>query len=93
MALGTVRGEVLGIPHLPKPGRYPEFPARTSGEEGVCAFLQGKAHEVLETHETPQEIGDMGHPSFVKGKERTIRLLKGARERYFDGCFAHAARG
>jgi hypothetical protein len=35
VAPGRVRGEVLGIPHLPKPGRYPEFPVRSSGERLV----------------------------------------------------------
>jgi hypothetical protein len=35
----------------------------------VCAFLKGKAHEVQGTHETPQEIGDVGHPAVVAGIE------------------------
>jgi hypothetical protein len=35
----------------------------------VCAFLQGKAHEVQGTHETQQEIGDMGHPAIIAGIE------------------------
>jgi hypothetical protein len=57
------------MPHLPKPGRYPEFPVRSSGKDRVCAFLQGKAHEVQGTHETQQEIGDMGHPAIGAGIE------------------------
>jgi hypothetical protein len=97
---------MMGIPHLPKPGRYPDFlyaavertacapffeerrikfreptklhrksgtprfPVRSCGKDRVCAFLQGKAHEVQGTHETTQEIADMGHPSFVRGRER-----------------------
>jgi hypothetical protein len=70
MAPGTFRIEFLGIPHLPKPGRYPEFPVRSSGKDRVCAVLHGKSHEVQGIHETPQEIGDMGHPSFVRGREK-----------------------
>jgi hypothetical protein len=68
----AVKGEVLGIPHLPKAGRYPGFPVRSSGKDRVCAFLQGKAHEVQGTRETSQEIGDMGHPSFVRGQEKGL---------------------
>jgi hypothetical protein len=37
--------------------RLPRFPVRSSGQDHVCAFLLRKAHEVQETHETPQEIG------------------------------------
>jgi hypothetical protein len=47
--------------HISKWGR-PEFPVRSSGKDRVCAFLKGKAHEVQGTHETTQEIGDVGHP-------------------------------
>ena len=35
----------------------------------MCAFLKEKAHEVQGTHETSQEIGDVGHPAFVAGME------------------------
>jgi hypothetical protein len=35
----------------------------------VCAFLKGKAHQVQGTHETPQEIGGMGHPAIGAGIE------------------------
>jgi hypothetical protein len=48
----------------------PNFLYAALERDRVGAFLQGKAHEVHGTHETPQEIGDMAHPSFVRGKER-----------------------
>jgi hypothetical protein len=35
-----------------------------------------KAHEDQGTHETPQEIGDMGHPAFVEGQEGNSRSLR-----------------
>jgi hypothetical protein len=35
----------------------------------VCASLQGEAHEVQGTHETPQEIGGVGHPAIGDGIE------------------------
>jgi hypothetical protein len=45
--------------------RYPEFPVRYLGRDRVCAFPRRKAHEDWGTHETSQEIGDMGHPSVL----------------------------
>jgi hypothetical protein len=45
--------------------RPPEFPVRTAGQDRVCAFLHGKAHKVRGTHESSQEIGDLGHPSIL----------------------------
>jgi hypothetical protein len=36
----------------------------------VCAFLQGKAHEVQGTHETTQEIGEVGHPASAAGERQ-----------------------
>jgi hypothetical protein len=35
----------------------------------VCAFHQGKAHEVYQRHKPSQEIGAKGHPAFVAGEE------------------------
>ena len=35
----------------------------------MCAFLKGKAHEVRGTHDTPQEIGGVGHPAIGDGIE------------------------
>jgi hypothetical protein len=59
-----------GNPTSAKTGQIPRFPVRSCGKDRVCAFLRGKAHEVQGTHETTQEIADMGHPSFVRGRER-----------------------
>jgi hypothetical protein len=58
-----------------KRARCPEFPVRSSGQDSVCAFLKGKAHEVQGTHETAQEIGDVGHPAVVAGIGPKGRLL------------------
>ncbi len=56
-------GESGGLPYLAKNERdTPNFLYAALDRDRVCAFLRGKAHEVRGTHETTQEIGDMGHP-------------------------------
>jgi hypothetical protein len=60
--------------HISK-ARCPEFPVRSSGQESVCAFHQGKAHEVQGTHETSQEIGDVGHPCSWWGERFEVRAV------------------
>ena len=50
----------------------------------MCAFLKGKAHEVQGTHETPQEIGGVGHPAIVAGMENKSRLVDAESLHGFD---------
>ena len=53
--------------YLSREGSMNVFPVPRSGQDRVCA-LSEKAPEVLGTHETPQEIGDVGHPAVLLGK-------------------------
>src|ERR1700722_2489685 len=53
-----------------KRARCPEFPARSSGQDRVCASLYGEAQDVQGTPETSQEIGDVGHPAIGYGIEQ-----------------------
>jgi hypothetical protein len=65
-----VRGEEQWNPtSREKRARCPEFPVRSSGQDRVCGSLKGEPHEVPGTHETTQEIGDVGHPALVAGVE------------------------
>jgi hypothetical protein len=66
--LGEVRGESCGIPHLAKNERdAPNFLYAALDRTACAPFFKGKAHEVQGTHETPQEIGDVGHPAIGGG--------------------------
>jgi hypothetical protein len=52
----------------------------------ACApFFSRKAHEVQGTHETPQEIGGVGHPAIGAGIEPTSALIPPLT------CYRHAA--
>jgi hypothetical protein len=58
-----LRVEYRGIPHLAKNERdAPNFLHAALDKSACAPFFQGKAHEVCGTHETSQEIGDVGHP-------------------------------
>jgi hypothetical protein len=72
---GESRGESCGIPHLAKNERdAPNFLQVDETRSACAPFFQGKAHEDQGTHEASQEIGDVGHPAFVCGKEEKIEL-------------------
>jgi hypothetical protein len=68
--LGEARGENCGIPHLAKNERdAPNFLSAALDRTACAPFFKGKAHEVQGTHETPQEIGDVGHPADGSGDD------------------------
>jgi hypothetical protein len=74
---GRLEGEGCGIPHLAKNERdAPNF-LYAALERTACApFIKGKAHEVQGTHETTQEIGDVGHPAVVAGIEPELAAVQ-----------------
>jgi hypothetical protein len=60
--------EVRGIPHLAKNERdAPNFLYAALDKAACAPFFYRKAHEVHVTHDTSQEIGDVGHPGSVTG--------------------------
>jgi hypothetical protein len=66
-------GEVCGIPDLAEKRMAP-ISCRQLWKGPRCAPLfNGKAHAVQRTHETPQEIGCVGHPLTVTGIEYGTR--------------------
>src|SRR5580658_3981985 len=72
---GSVRperleGKTRGIPHLAKNERdAPNFLYAALERTACAALFKGEPHEVQGTHETPQEIGGVGHPATVAGIE------------------------
>jgi hypothetical protein len=68
--------EVRGIPHLEKNQRdAPNF-LHVAMDKTACApFFRGKAQEVRRTHEARQEIGDVGHPGLVAGRDILPRAM------------------
>jgi hypothetical protein len=69
-ARSRLKGETCGIPHLAKNERdAPNFLYAALDRTACAPFFKEKAHEVLGTYETPQEIGGVGHPTIVAGIE------------------------
>ena len=54
------RVESRGIPHLPKPGRYPYFLYAVPKSATCAAFIKESRMEFLEANRLQQEIGVWG---------------------------------
>ena len=77
----TFNIKIRGIPHLAKNERdAPNFVYAALDRTACAPFLKRKAQEVPGTHETPQEIGDVGHPGSLPGNipRRVFKVRSGA---------------
>jgi hypothetical protein len=62
-----LEGKARRIPHLAKNERDAPHFLYAALDRTACAALFKEPHEVQGTHETTQEIGDVGHPAMGAG--------------------------
>ncbi len=70
-----IRVQCGGIPHLAKTSEIPEFPARSTGHDYVCAFLKERRVKCAAPNKLHRKSGIEGHPGSWQGNcEVLIRI-------------------